>query len=428
LSTTVAELYNDLKYWIGDEVDAISLINMAIRFIAKRLYVLRSEIIVDIMEIPIYAQVSSPAFTNLSFASSSGTISLPNLLTNGNFETLGAGGQDVFGGDWSESWGTGTTEAETVNVHSGSYAVKMSGNGQGVSQAITTGFSVGESLTLNFWTRGDGTYAGRYSITRPFLSDIVSLVTTGISGTAYQEVTVTFTVPAATTQININLYPPSNVSGTAYFDDVWLGGSTNAGFYNSGFRSEMSITTDSIVNPGPFRIFAVTNEMITVYPEDSLIDEIPSSSIICNDSSFGFLPIDFWGLVDDPYLNGRTWYLIPLPGTKVGIQYQDAGVPIYYKIRGDKFYVTPKTSEDFTIKADYFYKPTTIQNTTDTLPWNDIFNDIIYELVIAYFKKSGILLPDIIAAINSGIDAVAVRRGRKAPHESMRGIVYEDYK
>ena len=49
MSTTVSELNTELQYWIGEDVDSISLINTAIRFISKRLYVLNSELIIGMM-------------------------------------------------------------------------------------------------------------------------------------------------------------------------------------------------------------------------------------------------------------------------------------------------------------------------------------------------------------------------------------------
>jgi hypothetical protein len=279
MSTTVSELNTELQYWIGEDVDSISLINTAIRFISKRLYVLNSELIIGMMEVPIYAEFS--------------------------------------------------------------YQV------EGVS------FVSGSPCTITVGAPGD--------------------------------------------------------------------------FVTAGFVAGMYVTTDSTTNPGPFTLDTVATLTLTLDDDDSVTDEGPSEIEITNDDSFGFLPSDFWGLVGKPYLDGKTYPLLPLPNTDTELQYTSAGTPHYYKIRGDKIYVTPHTSADFTIKSDYFQKPTLIENTTDELPWNDLFNDVIYEVVINLFKKSGILVPELQQMLNASIDVVANKRGRKAPSEMGKGIYYDDY-
>jgi len=282
MSTTVAEMYNHLKYWIGEEVDALYLVNTAIRFVAERLYILDSELVIDIMTVPLY-----PAVT----------------LT----------GSDIAFVDGGASAGTITQVA--------------------------------------------------------------------------------------------------------------------AGFVTAGFDAGVRITTSSTSNPGPFRVASVTDGTITLYDEDNLNDETAGSSVtITSAADCGFLPPDFWGLGQfDPYLVGKTTPLMPVPDTLTEIQFASSGVPYYYKIRGELIYVIPAASSAQTIKADYFYKPATMENTTDYLPWNDMFNDVIYEIVINLFKKSGILVPELQAILNR-VDLIAVKRGKKAPRQLKRGIRYEDYK
>ena len=59
------------------------------------------------------------------------TETFSNVLTNSDFETLGAGGSDVFAGWIEVSTGTGVVAADDVNVDTGSHALKLTSGGDG---------------------------------------------------------------------------------------------------------------------------------------------------------------------------------------------------------------------------------------------------------------------------------------------------------
>jgi hypothetical protein len=288
MSTTVAELYDQLKHWIGEEPDALYLVNTAIRYIAKRLYILGSEMVIGVMEVPVF-------------------------------------------------------EADTIT---------------GSDIAFVDGGATADTITQ-----------------------------------------------------------------------------VAAGFVAAGFQAGMPIYTDSTVNPGPFRIASVAAGTITLHDDDSVTDEAAGTAItITSDDSYGFLPDDFWGLWDEPYfLPPNAFQLLedfnlsPVPSTTVEISYISPATPHYYKIRGNLIYLTPHVNRDIVVKADYFQKPTTLTSISDELPWNDIYNDVIYEICINLFKKSGVIIKEVQALMNTAIDLVAMKRGRKAPHRAPRGILYEDY-
>lgn len=158
-----------------------------------------------------------------------------DLIENGGFETAGAGGADVWG-TWIETVGDGAIADEGTLVHGGSHAAKLtagatrntvirpsnisSANIYATNQIAVT---AGVSYTLSFWTRGDGTNAGRYSIyDQNNAAFIRSTVTTGVTGTSYTQVTYPFTAPAGCFQILITLWCPNVNAGVAYFDDVSL--------------------------------------------------------------------------------------------------------------------------------------------------------------------------------------------------------------
>ncbi len=147
---------------------------------------------------------------------------ITELITNGGFETAGGGGADVFG-TWIESVSDGAIADETVLVHGGGHAAKLT---QGVTLATdirTPDLTVvaGRAYTLQFWTRGDGMNAGRYVILDVPNSVYLALnVSTGIVGTTYQLYTTTFTTPAGCTSIRFHLRPAGVNGAIAYFDYV----------------------------------------------------------------------------------------------------------------------------------------------------------------------------------------------------------------
>jgi hypothetical protein len=144
---------------------------------------------------------------------------------------LGSNG-DLEGGIayWPLQVGTGAIADEAVLVHGGAKAAKLTAG----SSANTYLFenircNPSSTVTLKFWTRGDGTYAGRYAV-RNWTTQawIVSLKTTGVTGTDYTEVTEVISVPATCNVIQIYFYCPSTNSGIAYFDDITVTGTVNA--------------------------------------------------------------------------------------------------------------------------------------------------------------------------------------------------------
>ncbi len=80
----------------------------------------------------------------------------------------------------------------------------------------------GEHYQFSFWTRGNGTHAGKYDIyDLTNASYIQAITSTGVTGTTWTLVVVNFAVPAGCIQVEIQLISPNvSVGAEAYFDDV----------------------------------------------------------------------------------------------------------------------------------------------------------------------------------------------------------------
>lgn len=142
-------------------------------------------------------------------------------LANGGFETAGGGNGDIWG-SWTENAGDGALANETGITKAGDDACKATA-GASVDTYVKQAFGVvpGRRYSVSFWTRGDATYAGRYKIRDATAgADIVAVVTTGVEGATYTEVTREFTAPAGCASVEVYLYCPGTNGGIAYFDVV----------------------------------------------------------------------------------------------------------------------------------------------------------------------------------------------------------------
>lgn len=194
--------------------------------------------------------------------------------------------------------------------------------------------------------------------------------------------------------------------------------SSTTDFEDDGFVAGMHFTTDSANNPGPFEIDTVAANLITLISTDELSDESSGTEFtLTSIDDYGDLPSDFWGLMTEPYLSGYTWPLKPLPSQDVKLPYLlSTGLPKYYEIKGTRLYVTPPTGTDHTVCGDYFAKPTAISAATDTLPWNELLDDVIAEYMKTYFAQARNKLPMVFPqSLIQQIHDVSHRYGKQHP-------------
>ncbi len=147
-----------------------------------------------------------------------------NLITNGGFETAGAGGADIWAG-WGETVSDGALANEGVVIHTGADAAKITAGASANTYILSYGITVipGATYRLRVWTQGDGTHDGRlriYNVTD--LEWMTASTKTGVTGAAYAKVDFDFTVPAGCTSISVYLYCPDTDTHFVYFDTCSL--------------------------------------------------------------------------------------------------------------------------------------------------------------------------------------------------------------
>lgn len=137
------------------------------------------------------------------------------------------------------------------------------------------------------------------------------------------------------------------------------------------------------------------------------------------DTSSASLPADYWGMVDRPYIVGLTTPLKQLPDLETKLAYTSKSQPIYFDVLGQTIYLYPGTSSAITIGGDYWAKPTKLTAVTDTVPYNELFDEAIREALLdtppdenGRGKGEGSVME---AIINKAVDEIAPYRDKKTP-------------
>lgn len=193
-----------------------------------------------------------------------------------------------------------------------------------------------------------------------------------------------------------------------------------------GFSSGMFFTTDSTTNPGPYQISTAVAGTLTLTSSASLTAALAATVVLTSVDTYAPLPSDFWGFCDKLSIDGRYRTLSPLPDVNTALVYSSAGESLYYKVKGPRLYLYPPPSDDITVNADYFAKPTEVTALTDTLPWNEQFDDAIGEIVVKLWDKMSPVDPEIEAICSRAVDVVATRHGAQTPVSTPGGITWDN--
>jgi hypothetical protein len=177
-----------------------------------------------------------------------------DLVSNGSFETAGAGGLDVFA-NWTEAAAVGAAievSRSTDLVHTGTYACKwvisrkplFNPTELEISQDITV--SASTSYRLQFYDTTTETNSGvnnslKYSVyDNDHSADLIAWTETGHVGSSYSMTTVVFDVPAGCTSVKIkfkNGFLGSPLTG---------GDSSNAAYLDVVMVYELVAAIDSV--------------------------------------------------------------------------------------------------------------------------------------------------------------------------------------
>lgn len=111
------------------------------------------------------------------------------------------------------------------------------------------------------------------------------------------------------------------------------------------------------------------------------------SVTITADSASASLPSDFWGLMEAPYISTDVRPLEPVPDRETKLTYSSNTTPMFYEIMGTTLYLYPGSSSEITIKGAYWSRPTAITKPSDTMPYNELFDDAIQEALLHIYSS-----------------------------------------
>ena len=238
---------------------------------------------------------------------------------NGDFEDNDG---STFEG-WLTNTGDGIISVETSNVYEGASAVKLTA-GSSADTFVYQDFVMvsGSEYTLSFYTRGDGTYAGRYGVQDiTNMADIVAATSTAVTGTTYTLVENTFTVPATCDMVRIYLLCPSTNGGIAYFDYASIDGD----FSSSADVIYDAITQSNFVqdSTGYFQDFGTDQVNPIAFTNNERPGDVVGKITAFGSTTDGETDALFAGIYNDAYMylermqNGKLW--------RIGVRHMPAG-------------------------------------------------------------------------------------------------------
>ncbi len=168
------------------------------------------------------------------------------------------------------------------------------------------------------------------------------------------------------------------------------------------------------------------------YHQSSLVKGALAVSVSA-DASSASLPSDYWGMLSWPYIVGLTTRLQQLPDLETRLAYTDDSQPLYFDVKGQTIYLYPGTSSNIVIGGDYWAMPTAITALTDTMPFNELFDEAVKEALInsqpdetgKRNPQEGIIME---AIVNKAVDEIAPYRDKKSPARAEDNLNYDDYR
>lgn len=129
----------------------------------------------------------------------------------------------------------------------------------------------------------------------------------------------------------------------------------------------------------------------------------------------GTLPDGFMGFISHPRRDDGAELHRLLDSEKGRMLTAENGVPEYYEFTGSDLYLYPAPDVATTIKATIKVVPGL--KMTDSLPWRDLFNDLIAVAAVQLSQQGLALLaaPAFLAMIDKGVSAVLVPRQNPLP-------------
>jgi hypothetical protein len=123
--------------------------------------------------------------------------------------------------------------------------------------------------------------------------------------------------------------------------------------------------------------------------------------------------------------------LKPLPSKTAALIRTEGGTPQYFKIKGRKLFLYPPTGEDIILKGDYFKRPAEVTTTASVIPFDELFDDVICEVIAMMYEKGLSTQGENAALLKNlcfeAVDLIVPKYQQKAMTQNHGGVNFEDF-
>jgi len=466
-------MVSDLIEEIQDQIPAERLpglfpaLNRAIKTIAKKLYILESDLLLGELSVPIFASIDYAAATigllsGGNETSDTITDSADGFVTAGFQVGMPIGMNSALSGNLGPHR-ISSLVAGTITLDA--RESRLTTEAEGVYHAVYPPAYSSTYVKATTYLAGDTVPPGIDFTSAPWNATNPSTSLTGAAGNAawksafFQVTNQCFHIKLSEAAVIARIYYENYHSSGANTNygvknfSFW-GSNTEADFLDTAYANDgtwVELTADLSASQFDEHAAAdaadpkyITSSNVTnyLYYRFKIADNwgyaanmairrlvLLEAATITSIADFGYMPDDFWGFVgEEPYIYGYKWPLKPLPDQATALLYTSPGTPNYYKLKNNRLYVYPGTSTDIIIKGDYWKKPPALSTMNDYVPWNEQFDDVISEylskVLIAGVASSDAALHEF---LNESVSLITSKRSGKAPVKMPGGINYDLY-
>jgi hypothetical protein len=138
------------------------------------------------------------------------------------------------------------------------------------------------------------------------------------------------------------------------------------------------------------------------------------------------LPSGFRGIIGNPYIAADNFQLQPLNCSRA-VYAGETGAPVRYEVRGSYLHLYPTPDETVAVTLTFSQEPDKVENMTDYLPYNAMFDEVYTEGVLRIAASGSTALvadPQFMAVLGNAVDAYHATRQQQIADAINRGVSF----
>lgn len=138
------------------------------------------------------------------------------------------------------------------------------------------------------------------------------------------------------------------------------------------------------------------------------------------------LPSGFRGILGNPYIGDENRTLQPLNCSRA-VFAGETGAPVRYEVRGSYLHLYPTPDEITAVTLAFSQEPDRVENMTDYLPYNGVFDEVYTEGVLRIAASGSTALvadPQFMAVLGNAVEAYHATRQQQIADAINRGVTF----